>query len=120
MVRAVRSLARRRRPTRELPTVGRVLHKGTRNYCHNEISDAQVSECAQDTNALDELRRHRRGNERAHSKPADRDAGDESSSIRKPFHQHGNRDDVSKTETDSADHSVAEIEPPKAVGKAGE
>ena len=120
MARAVGSFACCRRPTLRLPSIGRVLHKGPGNDCHNEIGDTQVSECAQDANALDEFRRDRRGNERAGPEPADRDAGYESSSIRKPLHQHGNRNDVSKTETDSADQSVTDVQPGKAICEAGE
>ena len=72
-------------------------------------ADAEVSECAQDTNALNESRRHRCGDERARSESADRDASDESSFIGKPFYQHGHWNDVAKTKTDAADQSVTDV-----------
>ena len=84
-------------------------NEGAGDYCNNEVPDAQVSECAQDANALNESRRHGRGDECARSEPAHRDPGNKASSIGKPLHQHGHRHDVSQAQTDSADKAVTEI-----------
>jgi hypothetical protein len=51
----------------------------------------------------------RRGDKCACSEPADGNTGNKSSAIRKPLHQHGDRNDVSKTEADSTDQAVTKI-----------
>src|SRR5207253_9203774 len=81
---ALRSLQRAWFPAFQLPALRRILHKHASNDCDDEVGNAEVSKCAQDTNALNESRRHWRGDERAGSESADRDASDESSFIGKP------------------------------------
>src|SRR5690349_19204922 len=111
MARAVGSLSCRRRPTLRLPAIGRILHKEAGHNREDQICDPEISECAENTDALNEPRSHRRGNERAGAKSANRNSGNESSAIRKPLHEHRYRNDVSKTEANSTDHSVAEVQP---------
>src|SRR5205085_6988945 len=106
---ALRSLQRAWFPAFQLPPFWRILQEHAGDHCDDEIRDAEVSECAQDTNALNESRRHRRGDERARSESPDRNASDESSSIGEPFYQHGHRNDIAKAETDAADQSVTDV-----------
>src|SRR5205807_10120597 len=54
------------------------------------------------------------------SEPSDGNARNESPPIRKPFYQDCDRNDVTKTKTDSADEAVTEIEPPQVMREAGE
>src|SRR5207244_9019901 len=93
---ALRSLQCAWFPAFQLPAVRRILQEHAGNDCDDEIGDAEISECAQDADALNQPRRHWRGDECAGSESADRDAGDESSFIRKPFYQHGHGNDVAK------------------------
>src|SRR4029077_20268079 len=106
---ALRSLECAWFPAIQLPALRRILHEHAGNDCDDEIADAEVSKCAQDADALNESRRHRRGDECAGSESADRDASDESSFIGKPFYQHGHGNDVTKAETDAADQSVTDV-----------
>src|SRR2546430_6207646 len=109
MARAVRSLGCCRRPTLRLPTIGRILHKQSGYNRDDQICDPEISECAQDTDALNESRSHGCRNERAGAKPANRNPGNESSAIWKPLHQHGHWNDVAKAKANSADDSITEI-----------
>ena len=116
----MRRLVRCRRPTHRLPTIGRILHKQSSYNCDDQISDPEISECAQDADALNESRSHRRGNERAGAKPANRNPGNESSAIWKPLHQHGHWNDVAKAKANSADHTIRQVKPRQSMSEAGE
>src|SRR4029077_14122449 len=43
--RAMRSLARCRRPTHRLPTIGRILYKQSGYNCDDQVCDPEISEC---------------------------------------------------------------------------
>ena len=67
------------------------------------------------------MSRAQRGDERASAESADRDARDKTAAIWKPFHQDGHGNDVAESESDPADKSVAEIQPPQFIcGEARE
>ncbi len=86
-----------------------------------KINHAEVGERVQDANTQDEARCDGRGDERAGAEAAHGDARDETAAIREPLDEHGDGNDVSKAETDAADNSVTEVEPPQFEGgKAGE
>ena len=70
---------------------------------------------------LNQLCRDGRGDQRAGAEAADRDASNQSSAIGEPLDEHGNRHDVAEAQTNSADHSVAQVQPPQPViGEAGQ
>ena len=70
---------------------------------------------------LNQPRRDGRGDQRAGAEAADRNAGNQSPAIREPLDKDSNRDDIGEAQADSADHSIAQIQPPQPmVGKAGQ
>src|SRR5207253_4052215 len=109
MARAVGILACCWRPALRLPTIGWILHKQSSYHRDDQLCDPEIGECAENTDALNEPRSYRRGNERAGTKSANRNAGNESPAIRKPLHQDRHRNDVAKTKANSSYHPVTEI-----------
>src|SRR2546425_10107586 len=109
MARAVGILACCWRPALRLPTIGWILHKQSSYHRDDQMCDPEIGECAQDTNALNQPRRHRRGNKRAGAEAADRDSGNKPSAVWEPLHQDCHRNDVAKTKAKSSYHPVTEI-----------
>jgi len=97
------------------------LHEIPGGHGDDEINEAEIGEGAQHSHALDETRGYRRSDQRARSKAADRDAGDEPAPVGKPLDQDGDRNDVPEAKPNAADHSIAQIQPPQLICReAGE
>jgi hypothetical protein len=108
-------LWRRWRPPFRLPTIRRVLHECARRKSYNQVSDSEICESLKHSHALNQPRRNWRRHERSRSESAYCDSRDESAAIREPFHEHGYRNDVTKTQADAADYSIAQVEPPELI-----
>src|ERR1700730_6854330 len=121
MPRALRSFGCRWRPTSGSPTVRRILHEESCDNRHDQICNAEIREGTQHANSLNQPRRYRCRDQSTSSKSTNRDAGNKSSAIRKPFYQDRHRNNVAKPKTDSPDQSIAEVQPPELMrGEAGE
>ena len=105
-----------RRPALRFPSSGRILHHVPGSHGDDEVGDAKVGECLQYAHGLNEVSGYRRGDQRSRAESADGDAGDETAAIGKPFEQNRNGHDVAEAQSDAADDSVGEIEPPEFVG----
>src|SRR5882672_1193433 len=117
----LRSLRSSWRPTLGSPAFGRILHKQAGNNGHNQICDAQIGKGVQYANALNEPGSYRGRDQSAGSETTNRDPGDESSAIWKPFHQDRNRNDVRESQPNPTDQAVTQIQPPKFIsGEARE
>jgi hypothetical protein len=62
---------------------------------------------------LDEARGRRCGDEGSRAETTYGDAGDETAAVREPLDQDGDRNDVSESQANAADDSIAEVEPPE-------
>jgi len=111
----LRGFLRARRPSFRLPVFRRILHEQRGDDRDNEIGDAEIRECRQHADGLNESRGHWRGDERAGTEPADGDPGDETASIGEPFYQNCNGNNVAQAKTEPSDESVTEIEPPQII-----
>ena len=118
---ATRCCADRRLPARGTISRRRIPHAESGSDDGQQIHDAEDGERPQRTDLPDESRRDWRGHQRARSESGNGDARDHAATIRKPFHEGGDWNDVAEPETDPAQQPVGKIEPPEpAVREARE
>src|SRR5260370_19429014 len=115
MRRALGGFFRSRSPSWRLVAFGRVLHEQPSDDRDDEVGNAEICERGQNPDGLNQPRRYRRGDEGTGPKSAHCYSCDEPAPITKPFYQHRYGTNIRKAEAQTADESVAKIEPPEFI-----
>src|SRR5438270_9129228 len=95
------------RPVKGSPPFRRILHEPSGNYRYHKVSYTEIGKSLKHAYALDEPCSYRRGNQGPRAKTADRDARNQATPVWKPFHQHGNGNNVAEPKANPANDAIA-------------